>query len=97
MDFLRAIGGVAGLATALQSSVESGLSADASSTYTGLDGVAEHRRVFGANTLPAVPPKNVRHAAKHGRTHALKLGRPCTFGRRRPISTHAVHVPYGGR
>ncbi|GFR47750.1 hypothetical protein Agub_g9515 [Astrephomene gubernaculifera] len=56
MEFYERVGKAEGLARLLSSSVESGLNPDPGST--GPDSVAEHRRVFGANTYREAPPKN---------------------------------------
>lgn len=55
MDKLKQLGGVTGLADALQSQAHSGLDP---SVQSGPASIEEHRRVYGANTLPAVPQKN---------------------------------------
>lgn len=55
MDKLRALGGVTGLADTLQSHAHHGLDP---ATSSGPASIEEHRRVFGANTMPAVPQKN---------------------------------------
>ncbi len=49
MVVLRELGGTAGLVTALGSHVQRGLEKSS---------IDEHRRVYGANTLPTVPSKN---------------------------------------
>lgn len=55
MEKLQQLGGATGLAESLQSHAHSGLDP---SVQQGPASIEEHRRVFGANTLPAIPQKN---------------------------------------
>lgn len=55
MDKLKQLGGVAGLASTLQSHAHNGLDPG---VQGGPASIEEHRRVYGANTMPTVPQKN---------------------------------------
>lgn len=55
MEKLQALGGVTGLAGTLQSHSHSGLDP---SVQQGPASIEEHRRVYGANTMPPMPQKN---------------------------------------
>lgn len=54
MEKLRQLGGVAGLCSVLKTDQHHGLS----QAGKGSESIEEHRRVYGANTLPEVPQKN---------------------------------------
>lgn len=54
MDKLKQLGGVTGLCSALGSDHHRGLDPAAKDSQS----IDEHRRVYGANTLPSVPQKN---------------------------------------
>jgi hypothetical protein len=55
MDKLRQLGGVSGLADTVQSHAHHGLDP---SVAGGPASIEEHRRVFGANTMPPMAQKN---------------------------------------
>jgi hypothetical protein len=55
MDKLRQLGGVSGLADTVQSHARQGLDPSVASGPSSID---EHRRVFGANTMPPMAQKN---------------------------------------
>lgn len=55
MDKLRQLGGVSGLANTVQSHAHHGLDPSVASGPTSIE---EHRRVFGANTMPPMAQKN---------------------------------------
>lgn len=55
MEKLRQLGGVTGLADTLQSHAHQGLDPGVTA---GPASIEEHRRVFGANTMPSMPQKN---------------------------------------
>ncbi|GLI62465.1 hypothetical protein VaNZ11_005095 [Volvox africanus] len=56
MEFYNRVGRGEGLAKLLGSSPDHGLNPDPNAS--GPDSVTEHRRIFGANKYPEVPPKN---------------------------------------
>lgn len=55
MEKLRQLGGVTGLAESLQSHAHNGLDPN---VQEGPASIEEHRRVYGANTMPAMAQKN---------------------------------------
>jgi Ca2+-transporting ATPase len=55
MEALQRLGGVTGLASKIQSDAHNGVDP---AVKTGPSSIEEHRRVFGANTMPAMPQKN---------------------------------------
>lgn len=55
MEKLKQFGGVTGLASSVQSHAHNGLDP---AEQSGPASIEEHRRVYGANTMPAMPQKN---------------------------------------